>query len=248
MILILTNNRLHLIIIPKTISRYRGDEMNNLDKNGVKAKVLRTAIKMFLDNGYQKTTMREIATKSKVNYGSLMFAFKTKEALVCELVGYVIDCQFEIVSNYLKDKTQNKIFQYAVESSLQLYIANTSEQMREMYIASYSMENSSQVIYSNVTKKMQSIFKNRLPDLEEKDFYELEIAAAGIMRNFLTIRCDKYFTIDRKINRFLETTFLIYRLTDDEINSAIDFVKKIDFEFLEKLTLTKILKYIESRI
>ena len=97
-------------------------------------------------------------------------------------------------------------------------------------------------------KKLQHIFKEQLPYFEEKDFYELEIAAAGIMRNFLTISCDKYFTIDRKINRFLETTFLIYRVSDEKIKEVIDFVKQIDFEKLARLTSGKILGYIESRI
>ena len=120
--------------------------------------------------------------------------------------------------------------------------------MKEMYIVSYSMANSSQVIYNNLTKKLQHIFKEQLPSLEEKDFYELEIAAAGIMRNFLTIDCDKYFTIDRKIKRFLETTFLIYRVSDEKIKEIIDFIDQIDFESLEKLTQNKILGYIESRI
>ncbi len=217
-------------------------------KNNVKTKVLQTAIKMFLENGYKKTTMRDIAANASVNYGSLMFAFKTKEALVCELVGFVIDCQFEVVSNTLTDVTHDKILQYAVETALQLRIAEKSAQMKEMYIVSYSMANSSQVIYNNLTKKLQYIFKEQLPSLEEKDFYELEIAAAGIMRNFLTIDCDKYFTIDRKIKRFLETTFLIYRVSDEKIKEIIDFIDKIDFESLEKLTQNKILGYIESRI
>ena len=217
-------------------------------KNNVKTKVLQTAIKMFLENGYKKTTMRDIAANANVNYGSLMFAFKTKEALVCELVGFVIDCQFEAVSSTLKGITHDKILQYAVETALQLRIAEKSAQMKEMYIVSYSMANSSQVIYNNLTKKLQHIFKEQLPSLEEKDFYELEIAAAGIMRNFLTIDCDKYFTIDRKIKRFLETTFLIYRVSDEKIKEIIDFIDQIDFESLEKLTQNKILGYIESRI
>lgn len=217
-------------------------------KNNVKTRVLQTAIKMFLENGYKKTTMRDIAANANVNYGSLMFAFKTKEALVCELVGFVIDCQFEAVSSTLKGITHDKILQYAVETALQLRIAEKSAQMKEMYIVSYSMANSSQVIYNNLTKKLQHIFKEQLPSLEEKDFYELEIAAAGIMRNFLTIDCDKYFTIDRKIKRFLETTFLIYRVSDEKIKEIIDFIDQIDFESLEKLTQNKILGYIESRI
>ncbi|MBQ2717025.1 MAG: TetR/AcrR family transcriptional regulator [Clostridia bacterium] len=222
--------------------------METPSKGSVKTRVLQTAIKMFLQNGYKKTTLRDIASQAKVNYGSLTFAFKTKEALVCELVGYVIDCQFEIVSNYLKGVCDDKILEYAVETCLQLHISEMNEQMKEMYIVSYSMANSSQVIYNNVTKKLQYIFKEQLPYFEEKDFYELEIAAAGIMRNFLTISCDKYFTIGRKINRFLETTFLIYRVSDEKIKEVIDFVKQIDFEKLARLTSGKILGYIESRI
>lgn len=222
--------------------------METSHKNSVKTKVLQTAITMFLKNGYKKTTMRDIAYQAKVNYGSLTFAFKTKEALVCELVGHVIDCQFEIVSNYLKDITCDKILEYAVETALQLQIGEMNEAMKEMYIASYSMENSSQVIYNNLTKKQQRIFKEHLPALEQKDFYELEIAAAGIMRNFLTINCDKYFTIDRKISRFLETTFLIYRVSDEKIKEAIKFVSQIDFEYLVRLSTNEILKYIENRI
>ena len=217
-------------------------------KNSVKTKVLQTAIKMFLKNGYKNTKMRDIAAQANVNYGSLTFAFKTKETLVCELVEYVIDCQFEVVSDYFKGKEQDKILQYAVETALQLSIAEKSEQMREMYVVSHSMENSSQVIYDNVTKKLQNIFKEQLPHLEEKDFYELEIAAAGIMRNFLTIKCDKYFTLNRKINRFLETTFLIYRVSDEKIKQVTNFINQLNLENLVKLTLDRILGYIESRI
>ena len=87
-----------------------------------------------------------------------------------------------------------------------------------------------------------------MPCLEEKDFYELEIAAAGIMRNFLTIKCDKYFTLNRKINRFLETTFLIYRVSDEKIKQVTNFINQLNLENLVKLTLDRILGYIESRI
>ena len=139
-------------------------------KNSVKTKVLQTAIKMFLKNGYKNTKMRDIAAQANVNYGSLTFAFKTKETLVCELVEYVIDCQFEVVSDYFKGKEQDKILQYAVETALQLSIAEKSEQMREMYVVSYSMENSSQVIYDNVTKSCKTYSRSSCRVLKKRIF------------------------------------------------------------------------------
>ena len=86
--------------------------------------------------------------------------------------------------------------------------------MREMYNVSYSLFNSSQKVYDTITNKLEFIFKEHLPNLETKDFYELEIASAGIMRNFMSVPCDIYFTMEHKIRRFLETTFLIYRVDD----------------------------------
>lgn len=218
------------------------------EKETVRSKVLKAAIKMFMENGYEKTTMRAIATASQVNYGSLMFAFKDKDSIVSELVGYVIDCQFEMVSKLLKNKTQDKILQYAVETVLQLHIAESSEHMREMYNVSYSMPKSSLVVYGNITKKLQNIFGSHLPHLKEKDFYELEIASAGIMRNFISMPCNMYFTMERKVNRFLETTMLVYRVPEKKIEECINFVKHFDFVELAEKTVAKMLEYVEHKI
>ena len=110
---------------------------------------------------------------------------------------------------------------YAFETTLQLYLAESSEYMREMYNVSYSLFNSSQKVYNTITNKLEYIFKEHLPHLETKDFYELEIASAGIMRGYLTVPCDMYFTMDRKIRKFLETTFKIYDVPKEKIEEAI---------------------------
>lgn len=45
----------------------------------VKSKVLHAAAKLFLEKGFTKSTMREISALAGVNYGSMMFIFRTKE-------------------------------------------------------------------------------------------------------------------------------------------------------------------------
>ena len=83
---------------------------------------------------------------------------------------------------YTKEKNTDKVLAYIFESVLQLYIAESKEHIREMYSVSYSLMNSSKVIYKTITSKLMEVFKEHLPHLEEKDFYELEIASAGIMK------------------------------------------------------------------
>ena len=49
------------------------------NKGSVKSKVLKTAAKMFLEKGYSKTTLRDLALNAGVNYGSLTFVFNVKK-------------------------------------------------------------------------------------------------------------------------------------------------------------------------
>lgn len=221
---------------------------NKIEKKSIKERVLHTSAKLFFEKGYQESTLREIANKSGVNYGSLTFAFKNKENILSMLIAKVFEYQFEMTDKYLKGVSEDKILYYAFETTLQLHLAESSEHMREMYNVSYSLNNPSLEVFRTISNKLEYIFKDHLPYLEKKDFYELEIASAGIMRNFITVPCDVYFTMERKVRRFLETTFLIFRVEDKKIKEAIDFVLKFDFEKIANEVLDKFLESLESKI
>ena len=117
-----------------------------------------------------------------------------------------------------------------------------------MYNVSYSLPRSAQVIFHTITGKLQNIFGGHLPSLETKDFFELEIASAGIMRNFLSVPCDMYFTMERKVARFLETTFLVYRVPEEKIAEAVAFVAQFDFVKIASEVIESMLSYLKSRI
>lgn len=211
-----------------------------------KSQILHCASKMFLENGYQNTTMAELAKEAGVSYGKLFRVFEDKEDILCELVSHVLERQFETTKRIVSDKTDDKILFYAAETTLQLYMAESSEHIREMYSVSYTLQKSSDVVYHKLTTKLEDIFKDHLPELETKDFFELEIASGGIMRGFITMPCNMYFTMDRKVRRFIEATFLVWRVPDEKINEAIEFVSQFDFKTIAKETLENLFDYLES--
>ena len=213
----------------------------------VKSKILHAAAKLFLSVGYEKSTVVRIADEAKVNRGSVIYAFKTKENVVCELVAFVLEGQFKAIDELLKGKTEDKILKYAAETTLQLYMAESSDHMREMYNVAYSLPNSANIIYHTITKKLEETFKDILPNWETKDFFEREISSAGVMRNHMSVPCDMYFTMDRKIRSFLESTFLLYRVSDEKIKEAIDFVKQFDWGKIAKGVMDNMLAYLESK-
>lgn len=213
----------------------------------VKSKVLHAAARLFLAKGYTNTTLRELASLSGVNYGSLTFTFKNKETILSELVGFVLDGQFEFTEKLLDGKTDDKILFYAVETTLQLYMAESSEHIRELYSLSYSLEASSDIIYTKITKKLAEIFKEQYPNYTQGEFYEKELASAGIMRNYMTRPCGIYFTMDRKVKAFLENTFLLYEIPREKIEETIKFVSQFDFKALAKQVIDNMLAYLESK-
>lgn len=217
------------------------------DINTIKRMTLPAAAKLFLTIGYEKSTFNKIADEAQLNRGSVWYAFKSKEGVVCELVTYVLEGQFSATKEFLQGITDDKILFYAAETTLQLYMAESSEQVRELYNVAYSLPNSANIIYHTITKKLEEIFKETLPEWETKDFYEREIASAGVMRNHMSVPCDMYFTMDRKVRSFLESTFLLYRVPDEKIEEAIAFVSQFDFKVLAQKIINDMLSYLENQ-
>ncbi|MBQ9752956.1 MAG: TetR/AcrR family transcriptional regulator [Paludibacteraceae bacterium] len=214
----------------------------------VRSKVLHAAAKLFLEKGYTDSKMREISTLAGVNYGSMMFIFRSKEDILSELVGFVLEGQFEATTKMLQGKTDDKILFYAAETTLQLYLAESSEHMRELYSLSYSQQASSNIIYEKITLKLAEIFKEQFPNYTQGEFYEKELASAGIMRNYMTRPCGIYFTMDRKVRAFLENTFLLYEIPKKKIEEAIKFVEQFDWKSIADGVIKNMLTYLESKI
>lgn len=207
----------------------------------LKTRVLQAATKLFLAKGYSNATVREIAKAADTNIGTMGRTFGGKEDILCMLVNYVLDGQFEATAKILSDIPHDSILFYAAETTLQLYIAESDENIRDLYSAAYSLPKSSNIIQHNITEKLEEIFKEHLPDFETKDFYELEIASGGIMRGFMARPCDMYFTMDRKVKRFLETTFKVYDVPTEKIQECISFVAQFDYAKLAHDTVQSLL-------
>ena len=211
----------------------------------IKQKILFSAALLFIEKGITATTFMDIAKASGLSKNKILYEMKNKEEIIAELVKYVLEGQFEYTAQFLKGKTEDKILFYAAETTLQLYMAESSEAIREIYTVAYSLPASSDIIQKTITGKLQEIFKEHLPDLETKDFYKLEIASGGIMRGFLKIPCDMWFTMDQKIESFLETTLKLYDVPKEKIREAIDFVAQFDYPTLAKGVIDKLLAYLQ---
>ena len=191
-------------------------------------KMLKAATFLFLEQGYDKTTTTQIAKAAGMSQASFFAAFESKEAILLELTKIMFSSQFVAAAAMMP--TDDPLLLYALETGLQLHITELSEPLRELYVTTYSLRSTSEYVYQNTTEKLIKIFAPYLPEAQENDFYELEIASASITRGFMARPCDLYFTMERKMRRYLSCCFRIYKVPEEVYAPVIEAALRRDLK------------------
>ncbi len=197
------------------------------DKEGSKRRILSVCVKLFIEKGFRKTTNAEILELADVTSSTFYNIFKTKDGVLLELTEFMFENQFNI-AEALAGSGASPVMIYAAETSLQMTLTELNENLREIYVEAYSQPHIAEYIYQQTTNKLFGIFGSYMPGYSLSDFYELEIGSAGIMRGYMSRPCDKYFTLEKKLDRFLRMSMSAYNVPRDEQDRAVAFVENLD--------------------
>jgi len=189
------------------------------------SRMIYAAIKLFLENGYEQTTTVAIAQAAGMSSSAFFAVFANKEALLLKLTKWMYEKQFAITGRLLGEGYEPEMF-YAVEPSIQLYIAEKSEALRELYVSSYSYAATANYIHQMATDKLVELFGAMHPQYTRQDFYELELASSGMVRSFMA----RNFTMEQKLRRFLSCSMTIYGVTEEKQQQVIDRVLEMDLK------------------
>ena len=85
-----------------------------------------------------------------------------------------------------------------------------------------------------------------MPDAEDKDFYEMDIASGSITRGFMAKPCDMYFTLDRKLRRYLDCCLKLYKVPTEKRNSLIEAVLAVDLNSVAAKLIEEIVAKAET--
>lgn len=202
-----------------------------IQPNGLltRKKILSASIKVFLAKGYEGATAKEIADLAGSSTGSPFSLFGNKEGVLFELVRMMFSGQFKLAETLIGESGDSLLL-YGVETALQIHITELSWQLRELYVMAYSLKSTSEFIYEQTAARLAAIFGPYLPHCEDKDFYELEVASASIMRGFMAKPCDMYFTIERKLRRFLQCCYRLYDVPPEKYEPVVERVLQMDLK------------------
>ena len=197
------------------------------DSEDSRRRILSACVKLFIEKGYHETKMAEILKAADVTNSTFYNIFRTKDGVLLDLTEFMFANQFEM-AGHIMNGCKDSVKLYAVETSIQMTLAELNEKLREVYVEAYSNPKIAEYIYQQTSSKLSVIFAGYLPGYTESDFYELEVGSSGIMRRYMSRPCDKYFTLDRKLERFLEMSLRAYNIPESERTDVIDYIKKMD--------------------
>ena len=220
--------------------------MSRNQSQETKERILQVCVKLFLEQGYKRTTMAEIIEKSGVSSSSFQNIFRNKEGVLLELAQSMFANQFGTARKIVGEDA-SPILVYTAETAIQMALTELNENLRDIYLEAYTQPQCTEYIFQHTAAELKGIFGPYLPEAGESDFYELEIGSAGIMRAYMAKRCDVYFPLERKLERFLRMSLAAYRVPEAEQDEAVAFLKTLDIRSIAQQVMRTLFQSLSMR-
>ena len=167
-----------------------------------KKRILTVCVRLFLEQGYKKTTVSEIVHKAEVSNSSFQNIFRAKDGVLTELVAFMFENQFSMARSTAGLQLP-PVCVYAVETAIQMTLTELNENLREIYLEVYTQKEASEYILRETAKELFGIFGPYQPEL----------------------------TLEKKLRLFLMMNLRAYHVPEAEIAQAVAFIEGLNMSF-----------------
>ena len=216
------------------------------DSSETKRKILTVCVRLFLEQGYKNTSVSQIVGEAGVARGSYLNLFPTKDKILLELTETMFGGQFGVARS-IADSKLPPVYAYAVETAIQMTLTELNENLREIYIEAYTQKEASEFIFRETAKELYQIFGPYQPELPARDFYDMEIGSASIMRGYMAHPCDEELTLEKKLRLFLTMSLRAYNVPKEETEQAIRFVEGLDIRTISEQVMQALFRALAMR-
>lgn len=138
---------------------------SNHSENTTKEKIVSTALTLFLNRGYEGTTVRMILNEADVVTGSFYHFFKSKEDLFEEVINRFMEMHVAQLTTVFADDTQSigeqlEVILKIVEQNTQLYIEKLQAGQLHWSVQAALLERTLQTMLPGVETMIGNALKN----------------------------------------------------------------------------------------
>jgi AcrR family transcriptional regulator len=98
----------------KVVADKRPSPRNPAEKSSTREKILRTALRLFSEQGYDGTSTKQICDAAKVNIAAITYHFGTKEALLNAIFSTQMSADLLAVSQLLREANTREEFEIRI--------------------------------------------------------------------------------------------------------------------------------------
>ena len=151
----------------------------NKQRPNTRLQIIQLAAKLFIENGYSKTTIKEMSRILDLSPGNITFYFPTKEHLLLELVNELTSFQ-QLLMEQAAEEGKSSLLAYCLELTSMAAVCEENEVTRDFFISSYSSEMTLDLIRINDTEKTKEVFGEYCPDWDDEMWAATENIVSGI--------------------------------------------------------------------
>ncbi|MCH4166364.1 MAG: TetR/AcrR family transcriptional regulator [Megasphaera sp.] len=157
----------------------KGRQRSEVHLAEVRRKILNSAKDLFTQQGYKKTTIRQIVERSGVLTGSIYYLYKSKEdifqALILSLTQQCIQQINEICAK------ESPVFKYAAVCEVELKAVENSDVVRECYFAGYSSRLAFEKMVEQFAVMARALFDGTPYEVSRDEYYHKTVLIKGAM-------------------------------------------------------------------
>ncbi|MEZ4987858.1 MAG: helix-turn-helix domain-containing protein [Saprospiraceae bacterium] len=146
----------------------------------IRTKILRVARKLFLTQGYQETTIRQIQTAAGVKTGTIYHFYDNKEAIFAEIV---IEAFYRVLVRTQELSQANKLLHLATEIAWHIYTMIHNPASIALYLTAYNSPQVAGQLFRDQQQRSHDLFSERFPHLNTEDHAFFALAARGLMQS-----------------------------------------------------------------
>lgn len=193
----------------------------------VRKRILAVCVRLFLEQGYKKTTVAQIVAGANVSNSSFQNIFRAKDGVLTELAEFMFTNQYAVAKK-IAGPNASPVLIYAVECAIQLTLTELNDNLREIYVEAYSHREALSVIQRENSKVLYRTFSRCCPGLTQDDFCILEVGTAGLARAFMAEPCSEQMSLEQKLDAYTSMSLRALCVPEDELQQVRSFLQALD--------------------
>ena len=216
----------------------------NKKRPNTRLQIIQLAAKLFIDEGFQNTSIAKLAKILDLSPGNITFYFKSKEQLLAVLVDEQINFQRLMMEKATNEGTSS-LLAYCLELAVMASICEEDAAAENYYASAYTSALTLKLIRKRDTEKTKEVFGDYCPHWTQEQWAATENIVSGI--EYATIMTkESEIPLPVQIERALDSIMLLYAVPEDLRKLKIKKVLSMDYRALGKKILTDFKRHISE--